>query len=284
MRTPQAASGNYFGNIESLKGRKDPEALQNAAKELESLFAYEMIKAMRETSEINGGGLGKDTYMSMFDMELSRLFADRGLGLKELLLKGLNRQAGNEKDQGKQTLPVAAGPLNGTNSRTNKPSPPEPKPESRSLKPLTAPKAAVELSDPIFGDMDHDEPSMPVDGRVSSNFGMRNHPVHGGKKFHHGMDIAAPAGTEIYPYRGGRVVFSGDNRGYGNMIIIDHGDGYVSRYAHNRVNLVRQGDQVDENTVIAEVGSTGISTGPHLHFEVRQNGRPMDPAKVLAMR
>jgi murein DD-endopeptidase MepM/ murein hydrolase activator NlpD len=132
--------------------------------------------------------------------------------------------------------------------------------------------------------MDHDEPSMPVDGRVSSNFGMRNHPVHGGKKFHHGMDIAAPAGTEIYPYRGGRVVFSGDNRGYGNMIIIDHGDGYVSRYAHNRVNLVRQGDQVDENTVIAEVGSTGISTGPHLHFEVRQNGRPMDPAKVLAMR
>jgi murein DD-endopeptidase MepM/ murein hydrolase activator NlpD len=113
---------------------------------------------------------------------------------------------------------------------------------------------------------------------------MRKHPIHGDHRFHHGIDIAAPEGTNVYPYQGGKVIFSGDQAGYGNTVIIDHGGGRTSKYAHNRVNLVKVGDRVDENTVISEVGSTGLSTGPHLHFEVRQNGKPLDPAKILAMR
>ncbi len=122
------------------------------------------------------------------------------------------------------------------------------------------------------------EPQMPVDGAVSSKFGIRKHPIHGDHRFHHGIDIAAPEGTDVYPYRSGTVIFSGQQPGYGNTVVIDHGD------AHNRVNMVKAGDRVDENTVIAEVGSTGVSTGPHLHFEVRQDGKPLDPATFLAMR
>jgi murein DD-endopeptidase MepM/ murein hydrolase activator NlpD len=113
---------------------------------------------------------------------------------------------------------------------------------------------------------------------------MRKHPVYGDSRFHHGMDIAAPVGTEVYPYQRGKVIFSGEQSGYGNTIVIDHGNGYTSKYAHNRINLVKAGDLVDEDTIIAEVGSTGLSTGPHLHFEVRRDGKYLDPARVLALK
>ncbi|MBI5849272.1 MAG: peptidoglycan DD-metalloendopeptidase family protein [Nitrospirae bacterium] len=253
-------------NIEELKGRKDPEALQAAAKELEALFAYEMIKAMRATTETDKGGFGKDTYMSLFDTELSRIFADRGLGLKEHLLKGLNRQAAKGTQQSAVSAqPTVISPQRSAISGQEKkaeiltPNPPSPIPVSV-------------------------EPNIPVDGVISSKFGMRKHPLHGDGRFHQGMDIAAPAGTEVYPYQGGKVVFSGEQSGYGNTIVIDHGNGYTTKYAHNRVNLVKTGDLVDEDTVLAEVGSTGLSTGPHLHFEVRKNGKSLDPATVLALK
>ena len=113
---------------------------------------------------------------------------------------------------------------------------------------------------------------------------MRKHPIHGNLPFHHGIDMVAPEGTDVYPYRGGTVIFSGWQPGYGNTVVIDHGDGHISKYAHNRANSVEVGDRVDESMVMAAVGSTRVSTGPHLHFEVRQNGRPLDPAMILAIR
>ncbi|MFN3480924.1 MAG: M23 family metallopeptidase [Thermodesulfovibrionales bacterium] len=125
---------------------------------------------------------------------------------------------------------------------------------------------------------------MPVNGVVSSGFGMRRHPLYGDMRFHHGIDIAAPEGTDIYPIRAGKVIFSGEQGGYGKVVLIDHGDGYITRYAHNKLNLVRTGDYVDTDTVIAKVGNTGLSTGPHLHFEVRYNGEPIDPVTLVAMK
>jgi Rod binding domain-containing protein len=94
-------SRDYKGNIEELRGRKDPEAVKIVAKEMERLFSYEMIKAMRETTVSSKNDLGGSTYMSMFDMELAKLFSERGLGLQDILLQGLNRisdKSGN-KDQ-----------------------------------------------------------------------------------------------------------------------------------------------------------------------------------------
>jgi len=94
----------YHGNIEELRGRKDPEAVKIVAKEMERLFAYEMIKAMRETTNVSSKkDLGSSAYMSMFDMELAKLFSERGLGLQEVLLQGLNRIAAKSENQDKNT-------------------------------------------------------------------------------------------------------------------------------------------------------------------------------------
>ena len=125
---------------------------------------------------------------------------------------------------------------------------------------------------------------LPVAGRISSGYGWRMHPIYGEEMFHHGIDIAAPEGSPIHAVRKGKVIFSGVERGYGNIVIIDHGDGFETKYGHNLVNLVKAGDEVDENTVIAEVGDTGVSTGPHTHFEVLYRGKSVNPVTYLSMK
>jgi murein DD-endopeptidase MepM/ murein hydrolase activator NlpD len=121
----------------------------------------------------------------------------------------------------------------------------------------------------------------PTQGVVSSAFGPRIDPLNGEKGFHHGVDIAAPAGSPIKAATGGKVTFSGLTRGYGNLVEVDHGDGLVTRYAHNAVNLVAMGDEVSAGQPIALVGRTGRATDAHLHFEVRRQGKPVDPKFLL---
>jgi murein DD-endopeptidase MepM/ murein hydrolase activator NlpD len=127
-------------------------------------------------------------------------------------------------------------------------------------------------------------PTLPVPGRVSSSFGVRADPFDGQGRFHHGVDIAAPAGTPIHAVAPGRVVFSGVKPGYGNLIEVDHGGGWVTRYGHNSRNLVNVGDQVDAGRRIGLVGRTGRASGDHLHFEARQDGRAVDPKMFLAAK
>ncbi len=118
-----------------------------------------------------------------------------------------------------------------------------------------------------------------VVGTLSSGFGPR------GGRPHKGVDIAAPPGTPIFAAAAGKVVYSDDKqRGYGNLVILRHAGGYVTVYAHNRRNLVDVGDQVRQGSRIAEVGSTGRSTGPHLHFEIRVEGKAIDPLIHLPAR
>jgi murein DD-endopeptidase MepM/ murein hydrolase activator NlpD len=121
----------------------------------------------------------------------------------------------------------------------------------------------------------------PVDGVVSSSFGMRHDPINGAKQFHSGIDIAAPAGSEVRAPSGGKVTFSGRAAGYGNLVEINHGGGMVSRYAHNAANLVAIGDEIKAGQVIAVVGNTGRATGAHVHFELRRGGKPVDPSFML---
>lgn len=235
-------SAVYRGRIEDLSGRKDPAAIKAVAKEMEAMFAYEMVKAMRSTVDTSSkNNFGGETYTAMFDMELSKVLAERGLGMQEMISKALTREA-HKAEGGKSGV-------------------------SKKLSPIEA------LST---------EPSvMPVNGQVSSGFGLRKHPISGYSQFHHGMDIAAPFGKDIHPIREGEVTFSGVQPGYGNVVIVDHGNGLISKYAHNSLNLVREGDAVDSKTVIARVGSTGYSTGPHLHLEVRDNGKSVDPSGFI---
>src|SRR5574340_933514 len=112
----------------------------------------------------------------------------------------------------------------------------------------------------------------PVDGgTVTSGVGWRPDPFGSGRMvYHNGYDIAVPVGTPVHPTQAGTVYFAGPYKGYGNLVAVEHGEGYVTMYGHNAEILVKPGDAVDTNTVIALSGSTGRSTGPHVHYEIRQ--------------
>lgn len=113
---------------------------------------------------------------------------------------------------------------------------------------------------------------LPVHGTISSNVGMRYDPIDGLLRRHNGVDIAVPEGTPVKPVLPGVVSFSGMRAGYGNMVSIVHDDGMITFYAHNSVNLVKEGESVSAGSTIALSGSTGRSTGPHLHFEAWKDG------------
>ena len=123
--------------------------------------------------------------------------------------------------------------------------------------------------------------SWPVSGTITSPYGYRHNPFGGGMEFHQGLDIGAPMGTTISAAAGGTVISAGWYGGYGNFILIDHGNGLATGYGHCSQIFVSAGQEVQRGQAIGAVGSTGASTGPHLHFEVRVNGKTVDPASRL---
>lgn len=124
----------------------------------------------------------------------------------------------------------------------------------------------------------------PVAGWTTSGFGMRHHPINGGMRFHEGLDIAAPWGTPVKAAADGVVKYAGYKGGYGKIVVIDHGYGIVTYYAHNSRLLVKVGDKVTRGEDISKVGNTGHSTGAHLHYEVHVDGVPIDPMNFLPSR
>ncbi len=118
---------------------------------------------------------------------------------------------------------------------------------------------------------------------VTSEYGMRIDPFTGRLSFHSGIDLAAPWGTDVYAARDGVVQYVGRNRTYGNFVLLKHDDGYQTLYGHLSSVSVRLNDYVPSGMIIGKVGSTGLSTGPHLHFEIRHLGRTEDPAPLLPM-
>lgn len=238
-------------------GKKDnPAELKKALVEFEALFIDQMLKAMRETvmkSDLfHGKDNGEDIYTSLFDAELSRLMArSGGIGLEKTFLKQLAPQYEIQGEiPAPAPAPVKAGDEVGRTQKTQKA-------------------------------MDPGPLRFPIHGRVSSNFGLRPDPFTGEIKFHHGMDIAAGEGTPVYPAAPGKVIFSGARGGYGNVIEVMHENGYVTRYGHNSKNIVKQGDTVNTSEPIGYVGSTGRSTGAHLHFEVLKDGSAVDPGRLF---
>lgn len=136
---------------------------------------------------------------------------------------------------------------------------------------------------PILPDIEYSIPDIhepikyvkPLSGTITSVFGQRDGTMH------EGIDIAAPEGTYISAYMEGIVIFSGWYEGYGNLVVIDHGQGIKTYYGHNSILLVNKGQNVKMGQYIARVGSTGDSTGPHCHFEIRINGTPVNPLDYL---
>jgi len=121
----------------------------------------------------------------------------------------------------------------------------------------------------------------PVDGAVTSKFGSRSDPLNKKKGIHEGLDIRATKGEKIRATAAGKVLKAFKNGGYGNYVEIDHGNGYRTVYAHLQNYLVKKGEPIEQGQVIGQVGTTGRSTGPHLHYEIRLNKKPLDPQKYM---
>ena len=122
---------------------------------------------------------------------------------------------------------------------------------------------------------------MPAEGWISSPFGYRRDPFTGRRRFHEGIDISNRAGTPVIAPADGIVVFTGREGGYGNLIVISHGYGISTRYGHLKKIFVKPGQKVQRGDIIGEIGNTGRSTGPHLHYEVRIYGKPVNPINYI---
>jgi murein DD-endopeptidase MepM/ murein hydrolase activator NlpD len=123
--------------------------------------------------------------------------------------------------------------------------------------------------------------TFPVDGRISRGFGLKNDPFTGDVRHHRGVDIAAPYGTAVKAPAAGWVIFSGWEGGFGKTVILRHKKGFETYYGHLSAISVKAGQKVEAGTLLGRVGSTGYSTGPHLHYEVRQYSRPLNPHRFL---
>jgi len=158
------------------------------------------------------------------------------------------------------------------------PEPPEPAPETIGMARRKGERRFPKLTDADPIGRSGKRFIWPAKGSISSGFG----PRHG--RVHEGIDITKDQGDAIYAAGGGVVDFVGRQRGYGNVIIVDHGNGIKTLYGHNKRHLVRKGDRVRQGQKIARIGSTGRSTGPHLHFEVRVHDRARNPMRYLPLR
>lgn len=217
------------------------EALKKACKEFESVFTYQLLKSMRSTVE-----------------KCDLFHGGQGEEIYESLLdQELAKSVSEGGEKGLAHLLY---------QQLRRPDPSEAK-EGKDIR--------------AYGTGERNEPSWPLEARVSSGFGWRRDPINGETRFHQGIDLAAEKGTPVHAALPGRVIMSGHQEGYGNVVVVDHGKGVTTLYAHNQINLVKQGDWVGEGDTLARVGSSGRSTGPHLHFEVRRHGRHLDPCRFL---
>jgi len=246
---------NKIRAAQNSTGDKQKNELKKVSQEFESLFIAQLLKVMRETIEESGlmeGGFGKSIYTDLFDQEVARSMAKRGvLGISDLLYKNLS----DKNSQVGQPTSTNPAPSNEAPAQTS------PADSGTSGKP-----------EPEISDL-----QLPVQAPVSSSFGMRNDPFSHQATFHKGVDLAAPDGTKVVAALPGTVISAGYETGYGNNVLIQHSGGLQTRYGHLGSVNVKAGDVVDSESVLGTVGSTGRSTGPHLHFEVTRMGKPVDP-------
>ena len=228
--------------VPNPKREERDKALKKACQEFESIFTHELLKSMRRTIDKS------ELFHGGQGEEIYQSMLDQELA-KTMAGGGNNSLAGVLYRQFKQRDLIEGPREDGLNR-------------------------------PI-GDPERDRPLWPLDGMISSGFGWRKDPINGRDRFHYGIDFAAQEGVLVRAALPGKVLKSHFQEGYGNVVLVEHGEGFTSLYAHNRGNLVKEGDWVEEGTPLAKVGSSGRSTGPHLHFEVKRNGNHLDPHEFL---
>jgi murein DD-endopeptidase MepM/ murein hydrolase activator NlpD len=236
------------------------------AQQFEAMLMTQMLRDMRQSmlsDEEDEKGLGKDTMTDTMDIELGGLLSRAGgIGLANALSKAMDQRLGVSAPAA-STTPLPNG-----------------------IVPVTQPLAnevprAVKSGGADPGSTSADPGSLQVPhGRVSSAYGWRSDPFNGAQRFHNGIDVAQAYGQDVRAAAGGRVTFSGDRGSYGTTVIVEHPGGRQTLYAHLSAIDVRPGDVVDPGQVIGKSGSSGHSTGPHLHFEVLDGGHPVDPSRT----
>lgn len=245
------------------------EKLARLAQEFESLLMLQMVRTMRmsmlDEPEQDDLGLGKGTYTDVFDQELTRhLSQSGGYGLTDHLLKAFDRQYGENPTPG-VGAPTGLGAVPLQNLRNS---------EEISRVPHHGHVHAAGTADAPG------EVSLVGGAAVTSAFGWRQDPFHGHTKFHAGIDLRAAYGQVVPSVSEGRVTMAGEQGAYGLTVVVDHGNGLTTRYAHLSAIEVQVGDRIDAGQHVGRVGQTGRATAPHLHFEVLRNGRAMDPAQA----
>jgi murein DD-endopeptidase MepM/ murein hydrolase activator NlpD len=218
------------------------------------MLMTQMLRGMRRSmlsDDENEGGLGRETMTDTMDIELGRALASvGGFGLSSTLLKAIEKSVGVD-DAEKSGQTVGAGGPGGSSGSDRVP--------STAVPSVLAPDLKVPA------------------GRISSGYGWRRDPFSGAPQFHKGIDVARRYGADVQAAAGGRVVFAGDQGTYGTTVVVDHGTGQKTRYAHLSATDVKAGDQVGAGQVIGRVGASGRATGAHLHFEVMNDGQATDP-------
>jgi murein DD-endopeptidase MepM/ murein hydrolase activator NlpD len=259
----------------SASAKQTPEQLKSLAAQFESLLLNQMMNAMRSSmfdDDDKDAGFAKgplaDAMYSELSLALSRA---GGFGLGSSILGPLMREAG--QGTGNITLP---GNLSMPLSMT------VPDLGGRNLvEAMSAASAAGSDPSMAMPGMDTSLARTLSSARVSSQFGWRQDPLDGTMKFHSGTDVAMPVGQDVPAAIAGRVTYAGDRSGYGLTVEVDHGNGLVTRYAHLSEVSVQVGNTVGQGQALAKSGATGRVTGPHLHFEVLDQGQPMDLSSGL---
>jgi flagellar protein FlgJ len=283
-------STGYVAGV-NLQHQRD-QSLKKACQDFESVFTYELLKSMRKTidkCDLFHGGQGEEIYESLLDQELSKNVSGYGSNsLSELLYQQLSRiDSSFETGDGAEVIKDVSSGEGDTVSSGKSPAHSITnealyrKPESRSLNSTGEVTQKATGSDAV--PEAESEPAWPLRSVISSRYGYRKDPFTSENRFHSGIDIAAPKGTEVKAAMSGKVIMSCKTEDYGNVVAVDHGQGVVTIYAHNEKNLVKVGEEVEKGSLIAKVGSTGRSTGPHLHFEVRKNGEKVNPMEFLGV-
>jgi murein DD-endopeptidase MepM/ murein hydrolase activator NlpD len=231
-----------------------PSAVTQAEKAATQLEAFFLRRMLAEARPAGGGalsgGFAGDTFREMLDGALADTMAESGgIGLAEMFQGQL--EAGGT---------AAAQPMRPL--------------ASRGIHAYAAGAGAGAGRDAVLD-------TMPLQARQSSGYGERTDPLTGETKYHAGLDLAAPAGTTVHAAGPGRVSRAESAGTYGNLVVIEHANGLETRYAHLQAIHVKEGDEIEAGTDVGAVGTTGRSTGPHLHFEVRRDGTAIDPRTLL---
>jgi murein DD-endopeptidase MepM/ murein hydrolase activator NlpD len=265
---PLGQTGTAAATGEAASSTSSPTGVQLArlANEFESMLLTQMLREMRKSGSWadeseEKSGLGAESLFEMIDVELaSHLSKAQGLGLEKSLVRQVTggKQGADAAGETGNTLPA------------NLPSSlPSSLPGEVSMDPTS------ELPMPTTPDSGAD----PLAGRVTTSaFGWRRDPFSGAEKYHRGVDLRAAYGEAIGAAGPGRVVFAGEQRGYGQTVVVEHAGGVQTRYAHLSSLLTETGAKVEAGQAVGRAGRSGRATGTHLHFEVTKDGHPVNPS------